>query len=71
MDSLNLEQLAQVAPERRTGMWIAWYRGRALSTHADYAVLVELMAAEGLADVIWYTHDDDDRADLGGALAAD
>jgi hypothetical protein len=63
---MKIAQLPEVAPERRTGLWLAWYRGRVVSTHADHAVLTDLMAAEGLADSVWYTHQDDEA--LEGAL---
>jgi hypothetical protein len=72
MQSLHIEELPQVLPQLRVGMWIAWYRGRAISAHADARVLHDLMAAEGLADDVWYTHDDDEEtAQAAPATAAD
>jgi hypothetical protein len=42
--------------------WIAWYRGRAVSSHPDLRVLGALMAAEGLAEAVCYTHAEDGLA---------
>ncbi len=72
MQALQIEALPQVPAQLRVGMWIAWYRGRAISTHGDAQVLADLMAAEGLAEKVWYTHDDDEHAaETAAAPAAD
>lgn len=70
MRTPQLQELPQVPPQLRVGLWIAWYRGRAISTHADAQILADLMAAEGLAEMVWYTHDDD-ADEVAPAPAAD
>jgi hypothetical protein len=65
---MQLAPWSEVPRERRAGVWVAWYRARAISAHPDHAVLVGLMEAEGLAESVSYTQGDHAEA---AAPAAD